>query len=290
MECYPKVLLLVFLSLLVYLSRETRGNKAIRRGGPSGIDHVNFKEEKFSYLNVTALSKIVVKQSSLCAFACLETLSCFSFNVAAFLDNGELLCELLASEKYNNRDKFIPSNSFHHFSIASPCSSWPCDNNGTCMTEHKDDSYNCVCREGFTGKNCENYACPTGFVKHGKLCYYINNTVAVNQTDAQRICQNLGADLAVIKSPDENDFIYQLVEKANSSLQGPWIGLHRKADTEFYWLDDTPSNKSYEKWNDNEPNNAKGDEDCVLMLNSEPGSWNDQSCSFAAMLLCQKSI
>ena len=106
------------MAILFLVFSETRGNKAIRRGGPSGIDHVNFKEEKFSYLNVTALSKIVVKQSSLCAFACLETLSCFSFNVAAFLDNGELLCELLASEKYNNRDKFIPSNSFHHFSIA----------------------------------------------------------------------------------------------------------------------------------------------------------------------------
>ena len=106
------------MAILFLVFSETRGNKAIRRGGPSGIDHVNFKEEKFSYLNVTAISKIVVKQSSLCAFTCLETLSCFSFNVAAFFDNGNLLCELLASEKYNNRDKFIPSDSFHHFSIA----------------------------------------------------------------------------------------------------------------------------------------------------------------------------
>ena len=106
------------MAILFLVFSETRGNKGIRRGGPSGIDYANFKEEKFSYLNVTALSKIVVKQSSLCAFACLETLSCFSFNVAAFLDNGKLLCELLASEKYNNRDKFIPSDSFHHFSIA----------------------------------------------------------------------------------------------------------------------------------------------------------------------------
>ena len=127
-------------------------------------------------------------------------------------------------------------------------------------------------------------------MKHGKLCYYINNTVAVNQNDARTICQNLGADLAVIKSPDENDFIYQLVEKAKSSLHGTWIGLHRKADTEFYWLDDTPLRESYEKWNGNEPNNARGDEDCVWMMNIEPGPWNDQSCSFAAMLLCQKSI
>ena len=80
------------MAILFLVFSETRGNKAIRRGGPSGIDHVNPKEEKFSYLNVTALSKIVV-----------ETLSCFSFNVAAFLDNGKLLGELLASENLQSR-------------------------------------------------------------------------------------------------------------------------------------------------------------------------------------------
>ena len=48
---------------------------------------------------------------------CLESLPCFSFNLAAFPDNNDkLLCEHLPSDKYNNSEKLIPNNAFHHFS------------------------------------------------------------------------------------------------------------------------------------------------------------------------------
>ena len=81
------------------------------------IDFVNFVEEKFSYLNITALAKSVVVDSE-CAFSCLDNLACFSFNVAAFPDKaGKFTCEILPSEKYNNSDDFLPSKTFHHFSI-----------------------------------------------------------------------------------------------------------------------------------------------------------------------------
>ena len=53
-----------------------------------------------------------------CGVACVNISPCFSFNLAAFYDiNGRMLCELLSSDKYNNSDKFISSQSFHHFSI-----------------------------------------------------------------------------------------------------------------------------------------------------------------------------
>ena len=39
-------------------------------------------------------------------------------SMATFPDvNGKFLCELLASDKYNNSDKFITSKEFHHFHI-----------------------------------------------------------------------------------------------------------------------------------------------------------------------------
>ena len=81
------------------------------------IDFVNFVEEKFSYLNITALAKSVVGDSE-CAFSCLDNLACFSFNLAAFPDKaGKFTCEILSSEKYNNSENFLPSKTFHHFSI-----------------------------------------------------------------------------------------------------------------------------------------------------------------------------
>ncbi|XP_068705762.1 sushi, von Willebrand factor type A, EGF and pentraxin domain-containing protein 1-like isoform X2 [Montipora foliosa] len=39
--------------------------------------------------------------------------------------------------------------------LQSPCSGWPCKNNGTCLPLYEDNSYKCVCK-GFTGRHCEN--------------------------------------------------------------------------------------------------------------------------------------
>ena len=82
------------------------------------IEFVNFKEDKFSFLNITALVKHVVEDTLSCAFYCLDNLACFSFNFAAFPDKaGKFTCEILSSDKYNNSEGFFPSNSFDHFSI-----------------------------------------------------------------------------------------------------------------------------------------------------------------------------
>ena len=54
--------------------------------------------------------------------------------------------------------------------------------------------------------------CPAGFLIHGKSCYYVANTSSASTWNKSRIfCQNLGADLAVIKSEEENQFVYDLL-------------------------------------------------------------------------------
>ena len=100
---------------------EIEANQGISRGGPSRpIGYANFEAHKFSYLNITILGESLVERGSVCALACLETAPCFSFNLAAFPDinAGKLWCGLLPSDKYNNSEKFVHSNYFHHFSIA----------------------------------------------------------------------------------------------------------------------------------------------------------------------------
>ena len=82
------------------------------------LSYANFKEDKFSYLNIAALGGVLVDQMPECSLTCLETPPCFSFNVKAFrnIDN-KFLCQLLPSDMYNNTEKFSHSNTFHHFSI-----------------------------------------------------------------------------------------------------------------------------------------------------------------------------
>ena len=96
---------------------DARG-QSISRGVHYGVGFANFKAHKFSYLNITSIGTDFVLNQKECGVACVNISPCFSFNLAAFYDiNGRMLCELLSSDKYNNSDEFISSQSFHHFSI-----------------------------------------------------------------------------------------------------------------------------------------------------------------------------
>lgn len=112
-------LLYLFGELISCISEFKEHGKAISRGGYDGVfSFANFKQDRFSYLNITVLEKRLVDQMPECSFACLKTPPCFSFNLNAFPDiDNKLHCELLPADKYNNTDEFIFSNFSHHFSI-----------------------------------------------------------------------------------------------------------------------------------------------------------------------------
>ncbi|XP_015751581.1 PREDICTED: protein jagged-1-like isoform X4 [Acropora digitifera] len=149
-------LLSVFVLSSVLAAERKEPDKVVSRDGPNrGVSYVNFVEENFSYLNITALGGDFVDNMPECSFACLDIPSCFSFNLGTTPEaNDRFRCELLPSDKYNNSDKFLHSLIFHHFSIATPCRSWPCQNNGKCLPVYEENDYKCIC-EGFRGKNCE---------------------------------------------------------------------------------------------------------------------------------------
>ena len=46
-------------------------------------------------------------------------------------------------------------NYFMFISFQSPCSSYPCQNAGTCETNNRYNTFECFCENGFTGKYCE---------------------------------------------------------------------------------------------------------------------------------------
>ena len=90
----------------------------------------------------------------------------------------------------------------------------------------------------------------------------------------------------MIKSEDENQFVYNLLKNTSGARNG-WIGLYRKANKKFYWLDDRPEEGNYQKWRDGEPSNYRGNEDCVELLGK--GEWNDIACSYnSPVSICQR--
>ena len=97
-------------------------------------------------------------------------------------------------------------------------------------------------------------------------------------SDSRLKCQTMGSDLAVISSAGENQFIANLIEdRLSDTTVGAWIGLQRKSDSMFYWIDGTPLDGQYTNWGSGEPNNAKGNEDAVYLYSG--GQWNDDPCN-----------
>ena len=141
-------------------------------------------------------------------------------------------------------------------------------------------------------------SCSTGWVTYGKSCYLIIDIPTLEWNDARRNCQKLGGDLAKITSAAENQFIYNLLLKqAKSTAYGAWLGLHRKADTKFYWTDGTPLT-GYTVWSPGEPNGPSSEKCGHIFGPSDPrkGKWNDWTCkadkskvTVAPVVLCQKT-
>ena len=83
-----------------------------------GFSYGNFVRDQFHYLNATKVGSSLVQDVEVCNVACVANPSCVSFNVAAEPDiHGHLLCELLATDKYNSSDQFVAHPEFHHHSI-----------------------------------------------------------------------------------------------------------------------------------------------------------------------------
>ena len=140
--------------------------------------------------------------------------------------------------------------------------------------------------------------CPQHWVLRGNSCYNVIDTPTVRWSDARTTCQNLGGDLAIIRSQDENSFTLELLKKQKTvTLYGAWLGLYRKpsAGDAFYWIDDTPIAGQFSAWANGEPNQVQ--EKCVQIYgtSNKQGKWNDKECSLtdaekseAPVVLCQK--
>jgi hypothetical protein len=92
------------------------------------------------------------------------------------------------------------------------------------------------------------------------------------------------ADLVTIASGVVNSF---LVENAPEGPPSWWIGLNDIAvEGMFVWPDGTPA--TYTNWNEGEPNDAGGIEDCVE-IGSATGGWNDVPCDTLKTYICGAS-
>ncbi|XP_051017887.1 CD209 antigen [Acomys russatus] len=123
--------------------------------------------------------------------------------------------------------------------------------------------------------------CPWDWTLFQRNCYFFS-VAQRTWNDSATACQNMGAQLVVIKSDEEQNFL----QKASKMRGSTWMGLiDINKESTWHWVDGSPLTLSFMKyWNKGEPNNL-GEEDCAEF--KEEG-WNDAKCNNKKFWICKR--
>lgn len=104
---------------------------------------------------------------------------------------------------------------------------------------------------------------------------YVLFTSPMTRNAARTACLGLGAELAKVDSAEVQALLATLIGTSVA-----FIGASDEAvEGTFVWEDGSPM--TFTSWNTGEPNNGGGflQEDCVVMLGSAGGAWDDRPCA-----------
>ncbi|KAL7841272.1 hypothetical protein SRHO_G00249630 [Serrasalmus rhombeus] len=112
--------------------------------------------------------------------------------------------------------------------------------------------------------------------------YYISTEIKT-WSESREDCREREADLLIINSREEQDFIEKLRRG-----QWSWIGL-TDSETEGVWKWVDGSALTTKFWGSGEPS-SYGDEDCVITGYASVNNWADYHCSNVCFWICEKRI
>ncbi|KAK6324625.1 hypothetical protein J4Q44_G00039670, partial [Coregonus suidteri] len=140
-------------------------------------------------------------------------------------------------------------------------------------------------RESLQNLLCEKTCCFDGWKKFDCSCYFLS-TEEKTWEESRQDCLKRGADLVIINSKEEQEFICNLKKRV-------WIGLtDRETEGTWKWVDGTTLTTEY--WYDKQPDNAgpTGDEDCAEIYKywRPLKAWNDISCDSKLNWICEKRV
>ncbi|XP_051540359.1 C-type lectin domain family 4 member M-like isoform X2 [Myxocyprinus asiaticus] len=125
---------------------------------------------------------------------------------------------------------------------------------------------------------------PDGWIYYQLSFYYLSSELK-SWNESRRYCTERGADLVIINNREEQDFVRKI-----SKGESVWIGLS-DSDEEgtWKWVDSIKLTSGF--WSAGEPNDHKGNEDCVITGSWLFSSgWADYPCNNAFKWACEKSI
>uniref|UniRef100_A0A667WHY0 C-type lectin domain-containing protein n=2 Tax=Myripristis murdjan TaxID=586833 RepID=A0A667WHY0_9TELE len=130
--------------------------------------------------------------------------------------------------------------------------------------------------------------CPKGWLLFQESCYLfsVDDDVWRSWHDSRLFCQETAADLVIIGSLQEQEFINNHTEYYYNS-RGFWIGLSKTEDNKWLWVDGSNQTLGYWKTEpDVKPNY------CTLSI---PGrdptvSWDESRCWVVNKFICESKV
>jgi hypothetical protein len=147
------------------------------------------------------------------------------------------------------------------------------------------------------GQVDEANACPCPAYTHDNHVYLFCGSAAAmggNQyasgqpwAIAKLQCQQTGFTLVKVDSAQEDAFLYQTSRDLGHA--DSWLGLNDlRTEGQWVWADE--SAVAYQNWDNGEPNNGGGNEDCgaLLMSAGRESRWDDRPCDRAYHFICEQ--
>ncbi|KAM9450137.1 C-type lectin domain family 4 member E-like isoform 2-T2 [Clarias gariepinus] len=129
------------------------------------------------------------------------------------------------------------------------------------------------------------------FLKLGWIYFSSSVYIIINEqkswSESRQNCRERGADLVIITSTEEQEFVTKLLGEGRRA----WIGLSgRGTENKWKWVDDTPLGTVF--WASGEPNSAAGPENCVITgdATDPKKNWADDPCNRQYNWICEKKI
>ena len=129
--------------------------------------------------------------------------------------------------------------------------------------------------------------CQPGQERFGVSCYEMLPE-RMTWKKAAEACSNMGASLAVPDSLDEHQFIWEMFMR-NSTMGSVWIGC-TDIEQEGVWMRAGGQGRrcTYFNWMPGAPSESYGNrKDCLVMLRSYGGLWNNIGCSHRRYAICE---
>ncbi|XP_063406406.1 perlucin-like [Mytilus trossulus] len=134
--------------------------------------------------------------------------------------------------------------------------------------------------------------CPEAFERHGTKCYQAIGLLA-SWAEAKRLCNILGADLAVIESATEEAIVEGILKRKHGSVspENYWMdGSDFLVEGEWRWMGEDGNSRpitGYTAWSPGQPDNAGTNEHCLEIRYSFGVHWNDYECDHKQNFICQ---